>query len=85
MTHVLDVEQVDLAELCSVLRGHESELQGELEGRAVMRDIVAERLGCSMLEAENLVDTLVLRGYARLEHDPERGEGWVLAMPQPDT
>jgi hypothetical protein len=85
MTRVLDVEQVDLAELCGVLRAHESELSGALEGRAVMRDIVADRLGCSALEAETLVDTLVLRGYARLAHDPELGEGWLLAVPTADA
>jgi hypothetical protein len=74
-----DVEQVDLAELVHVLRGHKAELVGSLSGRSHMRDIVAAHLGCSMLEAENLVDTLVAREYARLERDPEGREWWRLS------
>jgi len=76
----LDVEQIDLAELLEVLRARETELAGALDGRSQMRDIVAEHLGCSMLEAEDLVDTLVARGFARLERDEEGREGWRLAM-----
>ncbi len=75
----LDVEQIDLAELLEVLRGRETELEGALDGRSQMRDIVAEHLGCSMLEAEDLVDTLVARGFAHLERDEEGREGWRLA------
>jgi hypothetical protein len=85
MTRVLDVEQVDLVELRDMLRGHEPELAGNLEGRSLMRDIVADQLGCSMVEAENLVDTLVARGYAQLAHDPEGREGWKLVTPERDV
>jgi hypothetical protein len=77
--HILDVEQVDLAELVEMLRGHEVELVGSLTGRSRMRDLVAQRLDCSMLEAETLVDTLIAQGFAHLEHDPEGREGWRLA------
>lgn len=74
----LDVEQIDLADLAAVLRPHEPELAGSLDGRSRMRDIVALHLECSMLEAEELVDTLVSQGFAHLEHDPEGREGWRL-------
>jgi hypothetical protein len=74
----LDVEQVDLAELASVLRPHEAELVGAITGRSQMRDIVASYLECSLLEAEELVDTLVARGFARMKRDREGREGWRL-------
>ena len=74
----LDVEQIDLAELTDVLRPHEVELEDDLAGRSRMRDVVAAHLGCSLLEAENLVDTLVLRGFAQLEQDPEGRTFWRL-------
>jgi hypothetical protein len=77
--HILDVEQVDLAELTEVLREREPELGGSLDGRSRMRDIVAAHLDCSMLEAETVVDTLIAQGFAHLEQDPEGREGWRLA------
>jgi hypothetical protein len=76
---VLDVEQVDLAELRDVLCPHEAELSGSDFGRSRMRDIVVGHLGCSMLEAENLVETLIARGFAQLQRDPEGREGWRLS------
>jgi hypothetical protein len=79
----LDVESIDLAELARLLRPHEAELVGELDGRSVMRDLVAAHLECSMLEAEELVDTLVVQGYARLVRDPEGLEGWRLKTSAP--
>jgi hypothetical protein len=77
--HILDVEQVDLAELVAILRGRETELVGSLTGRSRMRDLVAQHLECSMLEAETLVDTLISQGFAHLEQDHEGREGWRLA------
>jgi hypothetical protein len=76
----LDVEQVDLAELLAILRHRENDLEESLAGRSLMRDIVAAHLGCSMLEAENLVDTLIARGFAHLERDSEGRERWRLSM-----
>ena len=76
---LLDVEHVDLAELVAVLHGREAELVGSLSGRSRMRDLVAEHLACSMLEAETLVDTLISQGFVHLEQDNEGREGWRLA------
>jgi hypothetical protein len=76
----LDVEQIDLAELLDVLRRQENDFEDSLAGRSLMRDIVAAHLGCSMLEAENLVDTLISRGFAHLERDSEGQERWRLSM-----
>jgi len=74
----LDIEHVDLADLLEVLRTRATELEGEVTGRSQMRDVVAAHLGCSMLEAEELVDTLIARGFARVVRDPEGRVGWRL-------
>jgi hypothetical protein len=76
----LDVEAVDLGKLVDVVRGttEEAPLVGAIVGRSLLRDIVAEYLECSMLEAEELVDTMVARGFARLERDDEGREVWRL-------
>lgn len=75
----LDLEQVDLAELRDLLLGHEPELAGDLDGLTQMRDLVAAHLECSLLQAEELVETLVAQGYAQLQRDPEGREGWRIS------
>src|SRR5262249_34462866 len=61
----LDVEAVDLDLLVDVVREvTEAPLTGAIVGRSRLRDIVADHLECSMLEAEELVDTMVARGFA---------------------
>jgi hypothetical protein len=76
----LDVEGIDLQTLVSGLRGSIGpEVAGSVVGRTKVRDAIAERLSCSLLEAELLVDTLVARGFIRLVRDPEGREVWRLA------
>lgn len=73
----LDVERVDLANLIEMLRSRaEAAFVGAVVGRTNMRDAVAEHLGCSVLEAEHLVDTMVARGLLRLEPLPDGREVW---------
>jgi hypothetical protein len=80
----LSVEDVDLAELTGTLRTRfgGSGPVGYLDGRTVLRDAVAEELVCSTLEAEEIVDTLVARGFVRYDGDPsaalDAGRGWFL-------
>jgi hypothetical protein len=80
----LTVEEVDLAELTESLRERfvGARPVGYLEGRTVLRDAAAAQLGCSELEAESLIDTLVARGFIRYEGDPEAdlndGRPWSL-------
>jgi hypothetical protein len=80
----LAVEEVDLAELTGALRARfaGSAPSGYLDGRTALRDAVTEELGCSELEAEEIVDTLVARGFAHYEGDPsaamDDGRGWSL-------
>jgi hypothetical protein len=66
------IEEVDLAELTSSLqqRFAGEALSGYLDGRTVLRDAVAAELECSELEAEEIVDTLVARGFVRFEGNP---------------
>ena len=80
----LSVEDVDLAELLGALRVRFANARpiGYLDGRTVLRDAVVDELGCSDLEAEELVDTLVARGFVRYEGNPQApeddGRGWSL-------
>lgn len=73
----LDVEEIDLEKLAdAVKRRSEGQLFGSISGRSIVRDIVAAHLGCSLLEAEQLVDTMISRGFARLERDDEGRQFW---------
>lgn len=81
----LDIEAVDLKELCDTVRDamDASPLAGEVVGRSQVRDVIAAHLGCSILEAEELADTLVARGWARLELDDDGRPVWRLEPPPP--
>jgi hypothetical protein len=77
----LDVEAIDLGQLVDLVHDvTEAPLAGEVVGRSLLRDIVADHLECSLLEAEELVDTMVAQGYARLERDQEGREVWRLRV-----
>ena len=43
---------------------------GYLRGRSYFRDVLAHELGCSDLEAEELVDTLEMNGYLEFTGNP---------------
>ena len=67
------IDDVDLAELAERIRRHIPPNEppvGYLRGRSYFRDVVVHELGCSELEAEELVDTLEMNGYLRFEGDP---------------
>jgi len=78
------LEDLDLAELTRSLRERlaGSPPAGYLIGRTVMRDAVTDELHCSELLAEEIVDTLVARGFARYQGDPtaaiDEPRGWSL-------
>jgi hypothetical protein len=77
----LDPEQVDLAALAQHLRAClGSGVAGAVIGRTQLRDAVFDHLGCSQLEAEQLVDTLVLRGLLAREQLEGGVEGWVFRL-----
>ena len=70
---MLTVEEIDLAALSSSLRARlGSPLEASyLRGRTAIRDAIAVQLGCSVYEAEELVDTLELQGYVEFPHLPD--------------
>ncbi len=82
---MFSVEDVDLCSLAMLLeRSFGAELdEGYLDGRTTLRDAVASALGCSSLEAEELVDTLEARGYVRFPRLPDdthsrRAQRWTI-------
>lgn len=56
--------------------------EGFVVGRTAIRDAVAQKLSCSQLEAEQLVDSLVVRG--KLLFVPDEGPGWWRFQPEAD-
>jgi hypothetical protein len=69
---MIPVDDIDLARLARELLqdlGHHA-AEGYLRGKTELRDLVVRRLGCSALEAEELVDTMELRGFLRFDGDP---------------
>lgn len=83
----LSIDEVDLAELTASLRRRFAGAApvGYLDGRTLLRDAVADELECSELEAEEIVDTLVERGFVRYGGDPraalDDARGWSLGQP----
>jgi hypothetical protein len=66
------VEEIDLdvlSERLSAFFDHRPPV-GYLRGKGVLRDAVIRLLGCSALEAEELVDTMESRGFLRYGGDP---------------
>jgi hypothetical protein len=62
-------EAVDLAALARVLEEACGEAPvGAVMGRTRLRDGVVQHLGCSQLEGEQIVDTMVGRGFLAQEH-----------------
>ncbi|ABC81043.1 hypothetical protein [Anaeromyxobacter dehalogenans] len=69
----MSIEDIDLAALAERIQRHIPSTEppvGYLRGRSYFRDVVASELGCSDLEAEELVDTLEMNGFLRFEGDP---------------
>ena len=65
-------EDVDLADLAQALQAELAggDVVGYLEGRTALRDYVVGVLSSSELEAEELIDTMVSRGFLRFSGDP---------------
>jgi hypothetical protein len=79
MSNTMDPEAVDLAELTAAVRDRcGPRLAGAVVGRTRIRDEVVEQLACSQLEAENLVDTMIGRGFVVRDESGGSVE-WVLA------
>ncbi len=71
----MDIDNLDLADVAERIQRHIPATEppvGYLRGRSYFRDVLVHELGCSELEAEELVDTLEMNGYLRFEGDPSR-------------
>lgn len=64
MTSPLNLEEVDLAVVAYGIRKLvDAPIEGSIVGRTRLRDAVVEHLDCSQLEAEQIVDTMIGRGF----------------------
>ncbi|MBU8898279.1 hypothetical protein DRW03_01075 [Corallococcus sp. H22C18031201] len=68
----MTLEDIDLRQLTADLKAllPPGEPIGYLRGKSFMRNLLVEAKGFSALEAEELVDTLELRGFLRFLGDP---------------
>ncbi len=77
----MSIEDLDLTDVAERLRQHIPPTEppvGYLRGRSYFRDVITHALGCSELEAEDLVETLESRGYLRFEGNPaERSQAYA--------
>jgi hypothetical protein len=82
MSDRFDPEGVDLAEVACFLRETFGErVAGAVTGRTVLRNEVLHSLHCSELEAEQLVDTMISRGFIVRATQPDAPPGWVICEP----
>lgn len=81
----MELEQIDLAALAAALeRRPRLSLSGFVRGRTEVRDAVIDQLACSASVAEELVDTLVGRGFLRFQGDPAKAQGGGYWTMHPD-
>lgn len=67
----MNLEDVDLSRVLDQLRPElGAGVVGYLRGKARMRDLLVDRWGYSVVEAEHLIDTLEARGFLEFEGDP---------------
>lgn len=69
----MDIEDIDLEALARTIKQHIPPGEppvGYLRGRSYFRDVIAQALRCSDVEAEQLVDTLEINGYLHFEGNP---------------
>ena len=67
-------EELDLAWLSEAVANRVSPhlMQEFIEGKTAIRDGVAEELDCSMMVAEQVVETMISRGMLRFVGDPKK-------------
>ncbi|MBK6520051.1 MAG: hypothetical protein IPM79_27975 [Polyangiaceae bacterium] len=74
-----DPESIDLAALAAHLeRAVGIATAGAVVGRTRLRDEVVRHLGCSQLEGERLVDTMVGRGFLLRRTREDGMEYWTI-------
>lgn len=79
MSRGFDPDAVDLAQVAAHLASTVGQaVAGAVVGRTILRDAVVARLDCSELEAENLVETLITRGFVRKVEPPDGPPIWEI-------
>lgn len=74
-----DPESTDLAALAAHLsQAVGAATAGAVVGRTRLRDEVVRHLGCSQLEGERMVDTMVGRGFLLLRKGQDGMEYWAI-------
>ncbi len=74
-----DPESIDLEDIVQALRqAFGARIEGEVVGRTRLRDAVVDKLHCSELEAEQIVDTLIARGFVVRREAPDQPVLWEL-------
>jgi hypothetical protein len=76
----MDIADVDFDAVLKQLRSRfrDTPLEGAILGRTALRDAVAEFLGCSLLQAEQIVDTLVADGAIQLVRSRDMPPVWQI-------
>jgi hypothetical protein len=86
MTSLPDIDEIDLNQVSERLHQAFDHFppSGYLQGKTAMRNALEEALHCSELQAEEMVDTLELRGFIRFDGDPsapaEVDSAWTIEM-----
>lgn len=78
MTGRLDIEDIDLEQAALFLKRAfvGQAIEGAVVGRTQLRDALVAHLECSELDGELVVDTMVGRGFLKLEHVSDGRELW---------
>ncbi len=75
----MDLDSIDLATIGSHLRDvYGSRVEGAIVGRTLLRDEVAQLCGLSLLQAEELIDTMIMRGLITEESRADGWNGWAI-------
>lgn len=75
----LHIESIDLAAVARDLRAaHGAFVRGDVVGKTALRDTIVQTLACSALEAEQLVDTMIGRGFVVPDRRDDGSSGWSI-------
>lgn len=75
-------EEIDLAAIAVLLRQKcGPSVEGPVMGRTRLRDEVVRHLGCSQLQGEAVIDTMIGRGFLVRTERPGGSIDWVIARP----
>jgi hypothetical protein len=79
MRERFDPDSLDLAQITRSLRvSCGAFVEGAIVGRTLLRDQIADQVGCSLLVAEQIVDTLILRGFLLQSESLDGRTGWQI-------